>query len=82
MRTVEAYGRFLSRNGSKDDALKIYQDFDKVLPDHPLITEEMKAVSNGDKLPPLVEFAASRRAPRRFTASAPRSGAAAAKIWR
>jgi tetratricopeptide (TPR) repeat protein len=55
VRTVEAYGRFLSRNGSKDDALKIYQAFDKVLPDHPLITEEMKAVSNGDKLPPLVE---------------------------
>ena len=49
VRTVEAYGRFLSRNGSKDDALKIYQEFDKVLPDHPLITEEMKAVSNGDK---------------------------------
>ena len=30
VRTVEAYGRFLSRNGSKDDALKIYQDFGKV----------------------------------------------------
>ena len=57
VRTVEAYGRFLSRNGSKDDALKIYQAFDKVLPDHPLITEEMKAVSNGDKLPPLVDSA-------------------------
>jgi len=55
VRTVEAYGRFLSRNGSKDDALKIYQDFDKVLPDHPLITEEMKAVSDGEKLPPLVD---------------------------
>ncbi len=27
LRTVEAYGRFLSRNGSKDDALKVYQDF-------------------------------------------------------
>ncbi len=37
LRTVEAYGRFLSRNGSKDDALKVYQDFDKALPDHPLI---------------------------------------------
>jgi tetratricopeptide (TPR) repeat protein len=55
VRTVEAYGRFLSRNGGKDDALKIYQDFDKALPDHPLITEEMKAVSNGDKLPNLVD---------------------------
>jgi tetratricopeptide (TPR) repeat protein len=57
VRTVEAYGRFLSRNGSKDDALKVYQDFNKVLPDHPLITEEMKAVSDGEKLPPLVDSA-------------------------
>jgi tetratricopeptide (TPR) repeat protein len=55
LRTVQAYGRFLSRNGSKDDALKVYQDFAKVLPDHPLITEEMKAISDGQKLPPLVD---------------------------
>jgi tetratricopeptide (TPR) repeat protein len=55
LRTVEAYGRWLSRNGSKDDALKVYQDFAKQLPDHPLINEEIKAISNGDKLPPLVE---------------------------
>jgi tetratricopeptide (TPR) repeat protein len=57
VRTVQAYGRFLSRNGSKDDALKVYQDFDKELPDHPLVTEEMKAIANGDKLPPLVDSA-------------------------
>jgi tetratricopeptide (TPR) repeat protein len=54
LRTVQAYGRYLSRNGSKDDALKIYQDFDKALPNHPLIKEEMKALSDGEKLPPLV----------------------------
>jgi tetratricopeptide (TPR) repeat protein len=55
LRTVQAYGRFLSRNGSKDDALKVYQDFAKVLPDHPLINEEMKEISDGQKLPPLVD---------------------------
>ncbi len=55
LRTVQAYGRFLSRNGSKDDALKIYQNFAKVLPDHPLINEEMKAIADGQKLPPLVD---------------------------
>ncbi|MGH6738412.1 MAG: tetratricopeptide repeat protein, partial [Bradyrhizobium sp.] len=54
LRTVQAYGRYLSRNGSKDDALKIYQDFDKALPNHPLIKQEMKALSDGEKLPPLV----------------------------
>ena len=55
LRTVQAYGRFLSRNGNKDDALKVYQDFAKVLPDHPLIVEEMKAISDGQKLPSLVD---------------------------
>ncbi len=55
LRTVEAYGRYLSRYGSKDDALKIYQTFDKALPNHPVIKEEMKTVTDGGKLPPLVE---------------------------
>jgi len=55
LRAVEAYGRFLSRNGGKDDALTIYRDFDKALPNHPLIKEEMKAVAAGEKLPPLVD---------------------------
>ena len=55
MRTVEAYGRFLSRTGSKDDALKIFQDFAKSLPDHPLINEEIKQISDGQKLPAFVD---------------------------
>jgi tetratricopeptide (TPR) repeat protein len=55
LRTVEAYGRWLSRTGSKDDALKVYQDFSKELPHHPLIDEEMKQISDGQKLPPLVD---------------------------
>ena len=37
--------------------LKVYQDFDKSLPDHPLIKEEMKRVADGEKLPPLVDSA-------------------------
>jgi len=55
LRTVQAYGRYLSRTASKDDALKVYQDFNKALPDHPLIKEEMKQVSDGVKLPPLID---------------------------
>ena len=55
LRTVEAYGRFLSRTGSKDDALKIFQDFAKSLPDHPLINEEIKQISDGQKLPAFVD---------------------------
>jgi tetratricopeptide (TPR) repeat protein len=55
LRAAEAYGRFLSRTASKDDALKVYQDFDKALPNHPLIRDEMKQISDGQKLPPLVD---------------------------
>jgi tetratricopeptide (TPR) repeat protein len=55
VRTVEAYARFLSRNAGKDDALKIYQAFDKAVPDHPLIVQEMKEVAAGERLPPLAE---------------------------
>jgi tetratricopeptide (TPR) repeat protein len=57
VRTVEAYGRYLARTGNKAEALRIYQDFNKALPDHPLIVQETKAVTDGDKLPPLVESA-------------------------
>ena len=55
LRAVEAYGRWSSRNASKDDALKIYQAFDKVLPRHPLILDAMAYIKGGDKLPPLVD---------------------------
>ena len=58
LRTVQAYGSFLSRNGSKDEALKVYQEFDKALPRHPLIDRGDEGRSrNGEKLPPLVDSA-------------------------
>jgi tetratricopeptide (TPR) repeat protein len=57
LRTVQAYGRYLSRYGGKAAALKIYQDFDKQLPDHPLVKQEISEISDGQKLPPLVDSA-------------------------
>jgi tetratricopeptide (TPR) repeat protein len=57
LRTVQAYGRYLSRNGGKDAALKIYGEFDKALPDHPLIQQETKEIAGGAKVPPLVDSA-------------------------
>ena len=53
VRTVEAYGRYLSRNAGKDDALKVYQAFDKAIPEHPLIIEEMREITAGERLPVL-----------------------------
>ncbi|MGB7036366.1 MAG: tetratricopeptide repeat protein [Xanthobacteraceae bacterium] len=55
LRTVEAYGRLLSRTASKADALKVYQDFAQELPNHPIINAEMKKISDGEKLPPLID---------------------------
>jgi len=55
LRTVQAYARYLSRNGGKDDALKLYQQFNKAVADHPVVVEEMKQISAGDRLPPLAD---------------------------
>jgi tetratricopeptide (TPR) repeat protein len=57
LRVVEAYGSYLSRNGGKDDALKVFQTFDKTLPQHPLVMSAMDAIKRGDKLPPLADSA-------------------------
>jgi tetratricopeptide (TPR) repeat protein len=57
LRLTEAYGSFLSRTGTKEEALEVFQTFDKALPRHPLITQEIKEVEAGQKLPPLVQNA-------------------------
>jgi tetratricopeptide (TPR) repeat protein len=55
LRIVEAYGSWLSRNGSKEEALKVYKAFDAQLPHHPLITEEMDLVNKGKTVPPIID---------------------------
>jgi tetratricopeptide (TPR) repeat protein len=57
LRAVEAYGRWASRNAGKDEALGVFEAFDKVLPHHPLIENAMEEVRDGRKLPPLVDSA-------------------------
>jgi tetratricopeptide (TPR) repeat protein len=55
LRAVEAYGRWGSRNLAKDDALKVFEEFDKVLPQHPLVIESINQIKAGEKLGPLVD---------------------------
>ena len=55
LRVVQAYGSYLSRNGGKDDALKVFKDFDAQLPRHPLITEAIADIASGKKLPLLID---------------------------
>jgi tetratricopeptide (TPR) repeat protein len=44
LQVVQAYGGWLSRNGKADEARKVFDDFDKVLPRHPLIEASLKAL--------------------------------------
>jgi tetratricopeptide (TPR) repeat protein len=55
VRTVEAYGRYLSRVGNKEEALKIYGEFEKTVPNHPVVMAEEKEVATGEKLPLLAD---------------------------
>ncbi len=54
LRVVEAYGSWLSRNRSPQEALGVFETFDKTLPRHPLVVEAMNKLKAGEKLPPLV----------------------------
>jgi tetratricopeptide (TPR) repeat protein len=58
LRVVEAYAAVLSRQGEKDRAKGVLEVFDKALPRHPLIVEDMAKLERGEKLPPLIDSAA------------------------
>src|SRR5262249_58017348 len=55
LRIVQAYGSYLSRQGSKEEALKVYKTFDTVVPRHPLILEAMNDVNAGRRGAALVD---------------------------
>jgi tetratricopeptide (TPR) repeat protein len=57
LRVVEAYGSWTSRNKSLKDAEAIFEAFNKVLPNHPLVAAGLEKLKRGVKLPPLVESA-------------------------
>jgi tetratricopeptide (TPR) repeat protein len=57
LRIVEANASWLSRNGKKEEAVKVLKDFDTQLPRHPLIVDEMQTLDKGKQLPPLVDSA-------------------------
>lgn len=48
LRVVEAYGGWLSRNRSAEEALAVFAAFDKVLPRHPLVVEAMSKLKPAD----------------------------------
>nr|WP_246252289.1 tetratricopeptide repeat protein [Ancylobacter pratisalsi] len=54
LRVVDAYGRWASRSGKKDLAIETYEAFDKLLPNDPLVAEELDLLESGKILPALV----------------------------
>ncbi|NJO54687.1 MAG: tetratricopeptide repeat protein [Bacteroidales bacterium] len=57
LRVVDAYARWASRNGQREEALTVYRAFDKILPRHPLVVEAIETLEKGTSLPPLVRSA-------------------------
>jgi tetratricopeptide (TPR) repeat protein len=55
LRVSEAYGRWAQRNLGKQEALKVFQSFNEALPNHPLISQEMDRVKNGEPLSLLID---------------------------
>jgi tetratricopeptide (TPR) repeat protein len=55
LRVMQAYAGYLSRNGSKDEALKLYGEFDKQLPRYPLVVDAMAALRKDEQLPRMVD---------------------------
>jgi tetratricopeptide (TPR) repeat protein len=57
LRIMQAHAGFLSRNGSRDEALKIYEEYDKQLPRYPLTVEGLALLKKDMPLPRMVETA-------------------------
>jgi len=57
LRLIDAYARFLSKHGDKAGAMKVYQDFDAVLPSHPIVVAAMNDLKAGKTLDPLLKTA-------------------------
>jgi tetratricopeptide (TPR) repeat protein len=54
LRLVDAYARFLANRGQRDEAKKIYEGFNEVAPNHPIIMAGLAALNEGKPLPPFV----------------------------
>jgi tetratricopeptide (TPR) repeat protein len=53
LRIVDAYGRFLARQGRSADAISLYRTYSESQPDNPLIMASLERVQSGKKVSPL-----------------------------
>jgi len=59
IRTADAYARWLSKSGDQAGALKVYEAFAKVLPNHPLVEGPVADLRANKTLAPMVRTAAA-----------------------
>ncbi len=57
LRLTDAYARYLARSGDKEGALKVYADFDTILPNHPIINAAVADLKAGRTLEPMIRSA-------------------------
>ena len=57
LRLTDAYARFLVRHGQADAAKKVFAEFSKLIPNHPLVVTELADIAAGKPLPPIVRNA-------------------------
>jgi tetratricopeptide (TPR) repeat protein len=57
LRLVDAYARFMVRHGDRDEALRAYEAFDQILPNHPIVAAGRADIKAGKPLEPLVKDA-------------------------
>jgi tetratricopeptide (TPR) repeat protein len=71
LRVMQSHAGFLSRNGARDEALKIYEEYDKQLPRYPLTVEALASwkVNVSEKN----DVAEPKKSPKLAVPSVPRS---------
>ena len=57
LRVADAYARYLARHNDRDGARKVYEDFAKAIPHHPLVEAALADLAAGKPLDPLVHSA-------------------------
>jgi tetratricopeptide (TPR) repeat protein len=70
LRFMQSYASFLSRNGSRDEALKLYEEYDKQQPRYPLAVEALGLLKRDIPLPRIVETAQAGAAEALYTLGA------------
>ena len=57
LRIVDAYARFMARHGKPDEAVRAYQAFDKILPNHPIVVAALADLKANKPLDPIIRSA-------------------------